>query len=68
MEENITVPETLEYKRYREKVDAMIGKQKKQRNQRLPGRRQPLKKEHDAYDRRLRLENRRAKNRRKPTA
>lgn len=66
MEERTTVPETLEYKRYREKVDARKGKQKNQRYQRVPGGRQPLK-EQNAYDRRLRLENRRAKNRRPTT-
>ena len=53
-------PETDEYKRYRERVDAK-EKQRKQNDESPSHVHRPNKWEQNARDRRLRLENRRAK-------
>lgn len=61
MEARYLNPETQEYKKYREKFDAKKEKEKAQRNAKRATSRS-AKRETDADNRRLRLENRRAKN------
>lgn len=68
MESRYLNPQTEEYKRFRAKVDAKREKQKQQNDKdkdngkkREPPTRRPVKREHKANDRRLRLESRRLK-------
>lgn len=68
MDARILNPETAEYKKYREKLDAKKEKEKNQRDRKAPPTRRPVKREKNADDRRLRLENRRARNARLPAA
>lgn len=69
MEARYLNPETQEYKKFREKMDAKREKEQKQRNRKpKANNRRPVKLEKNVDDRRLRLENRRVKNGRVPTA
>lgn len=62
-------PETVEYRKFREKLDAKREKEKKQGGKKPKAdSRRPVKLEKNVDDRRLRLENRRVKNGRVPTA
>lgn len=67
MEARYLNPETVEYKKFREKMDAKKEKEQNQRDKKpqTDGRR-PVKREKNADERRLRLENRRVKNGRVP--
>lgn len=67
MEARYLNPETQEYKKFREKVDAKKEKEKKQRDKKpTADSRRPVKLEKNVDERRLRLENRRVKNGRVP--
>jgi len=69
MEARYLNPETQEYKKFREKMDAKREKQQQQRDRKPKANsRRPVKLEKNVDDRRLRLENRRVKNGRVPTA
>eukprot|EP00752_Nemacystus_decipiens_P006883 g6184.t1 len=69
MEARYLNPETQEYKKFREKMDAKKQKEKNQRDKKPKAdSRRPVKLETKADERRLRLENRRVRNGRVPTA
>ncbi|CAM9895582.1 unnamed protein product [Scytosiphon promiscuus] len=69
MEARYLHPETQEYKKFKEKLDAKKEKEKDRRDKQPKGNsRRPVKREKNADDRRLRLENRRIKDGRVPTA
>lgn len=68
MEARYLYPETVEYKKFREKLDAKKEKEKNQRDKKPKAdSRRPVKLEKNADERRLRLENRRVRNGRVPT-
>lgn len=67
MEARYLNPETQEYKKFREKLDAKKEKEKNRRDKKPKAEsRRPVKREKNADERRLRLENRRVKNGRLP--
>lgn len=68
MEVRYLDPETQEYKTFKEKAEAKREKANKGRDKAATPTRRPVKREKQANQRRLRLENRRAKNGRIPAA
>lgn len=69
MEARYLHPETQEYKKFREKMDAKKEREQQQRDKKSKvDSRRPVKLETNADERRLRLENRRVKNGRIPTS
>lgn len=68
MEVRYLNPETQEFKKFKEKVDAKREKANKGRDKAATPTRRPVKREKHANQRRLRLENRRARNGRIPAA
>lgn len=66
MEARYLNPETQEYKKFKEKVEARKQKEQNQRDKKAPVTRRPVKREKNADDRRMRLEYRRIRTGRTP--